>query len=134
MLKNSAHTLIPERPLGLKESLNIYPKPRLQARMNGGTCIAAAIQKAGQLLKGVDKATDEVEEPEVAAEEGTLLQPAVTAPSAEEALPGARVLVLLTDGRVDSYQVPGNEQDSGFRVQGLDPNRRARLGIRHAAH
>lgn len=45
----------------------------LQHRMNGGTNISLAIQKAGQLLK----------------------------PLGDEC---SRVLVLLTDGRVDSHQ------------------------------
>jgi hypothetical protein len=46
----------------------------MQVRINGGTNIAAAVQKAGQLLK---------------------------ASAAPDAL---RRLVLLTDGRIDSYQ------------------------------
>ena len=46
----------------------------LQHRMNGGTNISLAVQKAGQLLK----------------------------PMGENA---RRVLVLLTDGRVDQHQV-----------------------------
>lgn len=45
------------------------------SRMNGGTNIALALAKAGQLLK---------------------------AHTEEE---GARTVVILTDGRVDSYQV-----------------------------
>lgn len=46
----------------------------VQHRMNGGTNISLAVQKAGQLLKPLGEAT-------------------------------RRVLVLLTDGRVDSHQV-----------------------------
>ena len=46
----------------------------LQVRMNGGTNIAAAVAKAGSLLKS-------------------------------EASTSRRVLVLLTDGRIDTYQV-----------------------------
>lgn len=48
----------------------------VQHRMNGGTNISLAVQKAGQLLKPLGEAT-------------------------------RRVLVLLTDGRVDSHQVRG---------------------------
>lgn len=45
-------------------------------RMNGGTNIALAVQKAGQLLKPLSPST-------------------------------RRVLVLLTDGRIDSHQAGG---------------------------
>ena len=54
------------------------PPPPLQHRMNGGTNIALAVQKAGQLLKPLGPATH-------------------------------RVLVLLTDGRIDSHQVGGGQ-------------------------
>ena len=83
--------------------------------MNGGTCIAAAIQKAGQIFKGFDSAADEDDEyPDEDAEDaawGAAYAPAAALPpdampAAEEGPPGARVLVLLTDGRLDPYQVP----------------------------
>lgn len=84
----------------------------LQTRMNGGTCIAAAIQKAGQLLKGVDKAPEAAEAVAAGGQEAALWLPEpelaeAQAPSQVQSEPArsARVLVLLTDGRVDSYQV-----------------------------
>ena len=77
--------------------------------MNGGTCIASAIQKAGQLLKRADQQPAVPREAENVddGEEGEAAEEMPYLSSADESglLPGARVLVLLTDGRVDSYQV-----------------------------
>ena len=99
---------VPERPC---PDRRLHP----QARMNGGTSIAAAIQKAGQLLKGIDRAAaaaddddGEEEGPEEGAvdEDSARLLAQSEGEGVEPGQPGARVLVLLTDGRVDSYQVP----------------------------
>lgn len=57
-------------------SLPTPRNPSMQYRMNGGTNISLAIQRAGQLLKPLPSST-------------------------------RRVLVLLTDGRIDSHQVGG---------------------------
>ena len=78
--------------------------------MNGGTCIAAAIQKAGQLLKLADKVPTVVPEEGGNVYDGEEGETAsgmlhLSAVDEDKSLPGARVLVLLTDGRVDSYQV-----------------------------
>lgn len=65
-------------------------KLETMTRINGGTNISLAISKAGQLLKAVD---------------AEVLQASLADPAAPAAEPfPSKVLVLLTDGRVDAYQ------------------------------
>lgn len=70
-----------------RTNAKLKPLPCRQARMNGGTSIASAIQKAGQLLKTVDRAA----QPPAAADDGAEAAeqhgPAAGAPEAEEAGP-----------------------------------------------
>lgn len=70
----------------------------VQVRMNGGTNIAAAVAKAGSLLKA---------EPSSA----------------------RRVLVLLTDGRIDTYQVCEGAADGDSSAEAKPWGCCSRLGV-----
>lgn len=64
----------------------LTPAHTTQVRMNGGTNIAVAVQRAGQLLKNADTPDS------------------------------SRCVVLITDGRVDSYQAKEARQVGSARV------------------
>lgn len=116
---NDVRVELPPRPL---EPSAFHAHLATMSRMNGGTNIALAIQRAGQLLREADAAAAEsaaqlaeiVGAPAAAATDPDCVQDmdveegeaASAVPPPPPPLPPvtSRVLVLLTDGRVDAYQ------------------------------